>query len=184
MSTPTSSNDQLREGARLLVTGGKRATLDAVAALKARQGMSSSAAPAVLDAVRAKAQVTLPIGALLGIIALHLPIASFAGLDLSYMNAPGSEGPVQLTVLALVLLGWGLNRLLRGRLRLIRTVTGVGALLVGIACAINGAGNLFGIGPSIGSFSLALSGLALLVAGYCTLRPGVAAPVTSSVDER
>lgn len=184
MSTPTSSNDQLREGARLLATGGKRAARDAVAALKARQGASSSATPAVLDALRAKAQVILPIAALLGIIALHLPIASFAGLDLSYMNAPGSEGPVQLTMLVLMLLGWGLNRLMRGRLRLVHLITGVGALLVGLACTINGVGNLFGIGPSIGSFSLALSGLALLVAGYFTLRPGVATSVTSCVDER
>lgn len=177
------NSDQMRQGAKQLVDGASKVAAGAKEYLDARM------APAVKNATRAArerldaktreaggplalarsyAPKAIPFAALVAIMGLYLPIASFHGYGLSYMDA-GSDGKILLVLLILTIIAAMLNLAVKPGNPWLRLAAGISAGCVGLAALLDGFGNLFAIGPSFGSFFLGLAGFALVAAGVLTL---------------
>ncbi|WP_394941172.1 hypothetical protein [Psychromicrobium sp. YIM B11713] len=123
-----------------------------------------------LALIKRYAPKTIPIAALVAIMGLYLPIASFHGYGLSYIDA-GSDGKI---LLVLSILTGLLNYLVKPSNTCLRLAAGISAGCVGLSALLDGLGNFVAIGPSFGSVFLSLAGLALVTAGMLTLinKPG------------
>ncbi|WP_284982393.1 hypothetical protein [Arthrobacter sp. efr-133-TYG-118] len=182
------NGDKMRQGANQLVDGAGKV------AVGAKDYLDAHVAPAVKNAARtARERIdaktreaggplalarrygpqAIPIAALVAIMGLYLPIASFHGYGLSYMDA-GSDGKILLVLAILTIIAAVLNLTVKSGNTSLRLAAGIGAGCVGLGALLDGFGNLFAIGPSFGSFFLGLAGFALVAAGVLTLfnKPG------------
>ncbi|BAS11846.1 hypothetical protein AHiyo8_01490 [Arthrobacter sp. Hiyo8] len=177
------NGDQMRQGAKQLVDGagkvaaGAKDYLDAHmapavknAARTARERIDAKTREAggPLALARRYAPKAIPIAALVAIMGLYLPIASFHGYGLSYMDA-GSDGKILLVLSILTIIAALLNLAVKPGNTWLRLAAGISAGCVGLGALLDGFGNLFAIGPSFGSFFLGLAGFALVAAGALTL---------------
>ncbi|MDP9904728.1 hypothetical protein [Arthrobacter bambusae] len=177
------NSDQMRQGAKQLVDGASKVAAGAKDYLDARMSPAvRNAARTVRDRIGAKTRESggplalarsyaprvIPIAALVAIMALYLPIASFHGYGLNYMDA-GSDGKVLLILSILTIIAAALNLAVKPGNTGLRLAAGISAGCEGLGALPDGFGNLFVIGPSFGSFFLGLAGFALVVAGVLTL---------------
>jgi X-X-X-Leu-X-X-Gly heptad repeat protein len=177
------NGDQMRQGAKQLVDGASKvaagakdyldahmapAVKNAARTSRERIGAKTREAGGPLALARRYAPKAIPMAALVAIMGLYLPIASFHGYGLSYMDA-GSNGKILLVLAILTIIAAVLNLVVKPGNTWLRLAAGIGAGCVGLGALLDGFGNLFAIGASFGSFFLGLAGFALVAAGVLTL---------------
>lgn len=181
---PPQAAQQMATGARQMADGAKSyfsntvapAAQNATQTVSEKSGLSSGSVHWTTWF-----QFALPAVALIGIIALFMPLASMSAMGrtetINYFSedAPSGEGVVMLTLFLLVI-GFAVVSLLTAKKWAVIT-TGVIAILAGLLSMLNGFGtsaaiNDLGFGSvGAGAILLGIVGIAMLVTAIITMLP-------------